>query len=144
MYCKNCGKEIKDGVRFCDNCGFEIGAAQSNENSKTGVPQNSAARYDVTDTLMWILTFTPILASVAAVILGIYGFVLTILVYVSNCLICYFDEKKLRECGYEELSGSASWFVPSYIYKRGKMLDRNNIGLAQTIIWSVLFFITFF
>jgi uncharacterized membrane protein YvbJ len=26
MFCKNCGKEIKEGASFCSNCGMKIGA----------------------------------------------------------------------------------------------------------------------
>lgn len=24
MYCKNCGNELKDGVKFCDKCGAKF------------------------------------------------------------------------------------------------------------------------
>lgn len=34
MFCKNCGKEIADGVTFCPNCGQ--GVEQSVSRSKTG------------------------------------------------------------------------------------------------------------
>lgn len=34
MYCKNCGKEIKEGNTFCTNCGVKVGEEQSKNNSK--------------------------------------------------------------------------------------------------------------
>ena len=27
MFCRNCGKEIKDGAKFCENCGTPVMAA---------------------------------------------------------------------------------------------------------------------
>jgi len=36
MFCKNCGKKLKDGVNFCNNCGKSIGSSQdSTETNKT-------------------------------------------------------------------------------------------------------------
>lgn len=32
MFCKNCGNQIPDGVRFCPKCGKETGTATSNQN----------------------------------------------------------------------------------------------------------------
>ena len=32
MYCKNCGRELKDGVRFCDRCGKSV--RQSNQTER--------------------------------------------------------------------------------------------------------------
>ena len=32
MFCKNCGKEIKDGTKFCEFCGAEQDSVISNNN----------------------------------------------------------------------------------------------------------------
>ena len=37
MFCKNCGNELKEGVKFCSKCGTPIGVIQSSENQE--VPQ---------------------------------------------------------------------------------------------------------
>ena len=43
MYCKNCGTFLKDGTRFCTNCG----AAVNSENRATGYEtRNRAPAYD--------------------------------------------------------------------------------------------------
>lgn len=34
MFCKNCGNQIKDGVRFCPKCGKEIGISMHQEEIK--------------------------------------------------------------------------------------------------------------
>lgn len=31
MYCKNCGRELKDGMRFCDRCGQSVRQGNKNE-----------------------------------------------------------------------------------------------------------------
>lgn len=35
MFCKNCGKEIKEGNQFCNNCGGNVASGQSEENSQS-------------------------------------------------------------------------------------------------------------
>lgn len=34
QYCKNCGRELKDGARFCERCGRSVRKSRSSENSK--------------------------------------------------------------------------------------------------------------
>ena len=34
MFCKNCGNQIKDGVRFCPQCGKETGISMTQEEIK--------------------------------------------------------------------------------------------------------------
>lgn len=33
-YCKNCGRELKDGARFCERCGKSVRQSRNNENVK--------------------------------------------------------------------------------------------------------------
>ena len=33
MYCKNCGRQLKEGTRFCDRCGQSV--RKNNQNSQT-------------------------------------------------------------------------------------------------------------
>ncbi len=35
-FCKNCGKELEEGVRFCKTCGTPVGGAVSQTSSGTG------------------------------------------------------------------------------------------------------------
>ena len=35
MFCKNCGKEIPDGVKFCTNCGATVDGAQTDGGQQT-------------------------------------------------------------------------------------------------------------
>ena len=39
MFCKNCGNQIPDGVRFCPKCGKVTGAVLSNQSA---INQNAA------------------------------------------------------------------------------------------------------
>lgn len=34
MFCKNCGNELKEGVKFCSKCGTPIGVIQTSENQE--------------------------------------------------------------------------------------------------------------
>lgn len=34
MFCKNCGNELKEGVKFCSKCGTPIGVIQASENQE--------------------------------------------------------------------------------------------------------------
>lgn len=40
MYCKNCGKAVSDGIRFCPNCGYEVNH-DTNNAQKPSVPKNT-------------------------------------------------------------------------------------------------------
>lgn len=42
MYCNNCGKEVKDGQKFCAECGAQIGAADA-PNTAGSVPNGAGA-----------------------------------------------------------------------------------------------------
>lgn len=43
MFCKNCGKELKEGARFCNRCGTcLISEANSKEKNKIKQEDNSA------------------------------------------------------------------------------------------------------
>ncbi len=42
MYCKNCGRKLKDGLRFCDYCGASI--RQSQPSNKNVLKDQTAAR----------------------------------------------------------------------------------------------------
>lgn len=148
MFCKNCGKEIKDGDTFCRECGGKIDSDNISkpvsEIKTSNNLNNMSDNINVDDSLMWILAFTPIIAAVLSFYTGIYGYALTALIYISNCILCYFDEEKLKKLGFNKLDGAARWLVPCYIYKRGIMVNKQNQGLAQTVIWAVLFVITLF
>lgn len=41
MYCKNCGKAVSDGIRFCPNCGYEVNHYTGNA-QKPSVPKNTS------------------------------------------------------------------------------------------------------
>ena len=43
MYCKNCGKEIPEGVRFCPECGADQEAASQNGPANTASESNDHA-----------------------------------------------------------------------------------------------------
>ena len=42
MFCRNCGKEIPDGVRFCNHCGAsqEAGTPQNDQTPPSSIPSN--------------------------------------------------------------------------------------------------------
>ena len=34
-YCSNCGNQLRDGAKFCDNCGFQVGESDFNSKRQT-------------------------------------------------------------------------------------------------------------
>ncbi|MFR2368745.1 MAG: zinc-ribbon domain-containing protein [Anaerobutyricum sp.] len=44
MFCKNCGKELKDGLKFCPSCGEQTGDTTLSSNAVTA-NQNQQAGY---------------------------------------------------------------------------------------------------
>ena len=82
MYCKNCGKQIEDEVKFCPYCGAALDLSttsptQNNQHNTTAfetsnLQSNSAA---VTDTWIWALAIVPIiLITIIEVICTLFGF----------------------------------------------------------------------
>ena len=58
MYCKQCGKEIPEGARFCANCGIPV-----NKISVKSTPERAASKHKT--------RFMLIIATCATVIFGI-------------------------------------------------------------------------
>ena len=49
MFCKNCGKEVSDGTKFCPNCGAQLGGAEqqasgTQQTTYTGTVNGAAGR----------------------------------------------------------------------------------------------------
>jgi uncharacterized membrane protein len=69
MHCINCGKELQDGAKFCNNCGTPV-VAQQATNQAPAQEQQPAAQNAATDTqdnkvvfmFSYILFFLPLIA----------------------------------------------------------------------------------
>ena len=55
MFCKNCGNQIPDGVRFCPKCGKVTGAVLSNQSA---INQNAANKNLMGHTATGCLLYT--------------------------------------------------------------------------------------
>ncbi len=44
MFCKNCGKELKDGARFCNRCGTCL-ISEGNNQEKNKIKQEDNSAY---------------------------------------------------------------------------------------------------
>ncbi len=52
MLCRNCGKELRQGVRFCGNCGVPVPEAPGAARSMTGTPRERAVSNPPTDPMI--------------------------------------------------------------------------------------------
>lgn len=55
MFCPNCGKQIKDGSRFCEFCGAPIGVARVTQYSTPVNPDASDKKRLIAALLCWCL-----------------------------------------------------------------------------------------
>lgn len=101
---------------------------------------------DINNTVVWLIAFSPILTSALAYfILGFLGLdselLATIITIALNIWLCYIDEKKLENAGYdtEAILGSA-WLIPVYLFKRAKLLVQSN---SYAIVWCVMLVLSY-
>lgn len=94
----------------------------------------------VDNTIVWWLAFMPILGSIieyiVAASIGAGSQSLWFITLGLNVWLCYKDEKKLRASGYNTQTLGSSWAVPTYLFKRAKMLGQNN---GYAIVWCITF-----
>ncbi len=51
MYCKNCGQEVNEGDRFCNNCGVLIGyQREESETAETAQTSQTTEKIQISDT----------------------------------------------------------------------------------------------
>lgn len=121
MFCKNCGNEIKEGVKFCSKCGTPIGVIQTSENQE--VPQ---AAVSSSQTVGHTYTFknNPNTRSIIRYIKG-------------GQVIFKFDEDKFswqRELQYDEEVIS----VPYYLINDFKFENKVSVGMVLTGIFALI------
>lgn len=88
------------------------------------------------DTFAWLMAFVPLIGTIIGIIIG-FGYTCLIL----NIILCYIDEKNLKEQGVDTSEfGELTFLVPYYLYKRAKAL---NDSMTYFAVWCVLFAITF-
>lgn len=137
MICVNCRKEIPDGAAVCPECGAvqkrttpaPISNMGNNVNSRN---QEVNRNGKVDNTLIWIQAFMPLLGA-----LFMFGTVVTFLI---NSVILYFDCEKLKKAGYDVEPMGSSWVVPVYIYNRKKYFNHGN---GYFITWCITFGLSF-
>lgn len=73
MFCKNCGKEIPDGSRFCNACGIDLTVVRTEAVPKTKQPVKETGKVDYNDYLSDAKTIDifSIIFSISAIILVI-------------------------------------------------------------------------
>jgi uncharacterized protein (TIGR02145 family) len=151
-FCGNCGKEVKDGVKFCGSCGAPVGAATgtpaannvavsepvitSNINSN-GVESDEPDLKGLSNVWAWCMAFVPLMGFVLACIIvvvapGLANYAMTIGCIPLFLLFYLLDDNELKKRNIDVGWGWTVWGIllcgflvgPIYLFSRAK-----NIGV---------------
>lgn len=136
----------RTGIIRMDTLVWEQGYTEWRPFSKSGLISETTAvpppvsGSAVDNTAVWWLAFMPILGSVieylVAVSIGVGSQSLWFITLGLNIWLCYKDEKKLQASGYDTETLGSYWAIPTYLFKRAKMLGQSN---GYAIVWCVTF-----
>lgn len=98
MFCKKCGKEIKDGMLFCTNCGAKVAMPKEKINEPAPMQQEKPKVKEPVPTVQKPVTQKP---QILAIVIGVLAFIVVVLVCV---MFLGKSDKKEDEApqGYEE------------------------------------------
>jgi hypothetical protein len=101
--------------------------------SETNVPPPLHGS-DVNNTLVWILAFVPLLDTLVASFLNIETTISTILIVLTNCILCIIDERQIKKAGHnpKELLAWAIFLVPVYLFRRASVLKQK---FTYAFVW---------
>jgi hypothetical protein len=127
VFCRGCGKEIHDSAPMCPHCG----AVQQ------AISQTSTKGWG--NSMAWAIAFTPLIGAFAEGLvsgaLHYDGAWLVIVTIAINVFMCDKDYKMLVADGVDVKDIGATWFVPTYLFKRAKVLNEN---IGYPITWCVM------
>lgn len=127
VFCRGCGKEIHDSAPACPQCGASQAIAIQASTKGWG------------NAMAWAIAFTPLIGTFAQwVVSGMLhydGAWLAIVTIAINVFMCDKDYKMLVADGVDVRDIGATWFVPTYLFKRAKVLNEN---IGYPITWCVM------
>lgn len=83
-FCKNCGKEVKDGAAFCSSCGQALTSTNSAQNNTTASSAQNVVKPAIRKPLLYVCLV------IAALIIGLY------VILVVNGDIVFLGTKPLK------------------------------------------------
>ncbi|MGN1113742.1 MAG: zinc-ribbon domain-containing protein [Oscillospiraceae bacterium] len=129
MFCKKCGKEIKDNSKFCAYCGYNINQLSTDNSSNINI--NTKTNDHTNIIFAWIIAVIPIISELISLAtnFGYFGLIL-------NIILCYIDEDNLKKQGVntERIDGPYTFLVPVYLYRRAELL---NDSKAYFVCWCI-------
>lgn len=145
LFCQNCGNALGNHDNFCNGCGFRIAdmgfRAELSSCPPAPVFEDTPKR-PVKNTLIWILAFSPLVICLTfCIFLSFSAWVCIAVVLATNITICSIDEKQLRDAGYDTQDLQKTWFIPSHLQKRAKLLGHS---MAYFVVWCVAFGVSLF
>lgn len=91
----------------------------------------------VPNTLAWVVAFVPLIGLIVEVMPLRPPGSLWLVVFATNVGLCYLDETKLKEAGYNtKPMGAVAFFIPVYLWKRSELVRQ---GKGYFIAWIACF-----
>ncbi|MBQ3151350.1 MAG: zinc-ribbon domain-containing protein [Clostridia bacterium] len=148
MYCQKCGKQIEEGVKFCDGCGnpADDGNVQQPTIATDGTEKKKEFKripfidkiIKEKNEMIWVAAFAPFIGfSLEIFFLFIFGWDLWFITLLINILFCYLDCYLLGRSGTDTGYLDKTFFLmPVYMFKRAKL---NGDSLAYFVTWCICF-----
>ena len=122
MYCRNCGKQLADGMSFCPACGTRIENSESKEEIK--IDEEKKSFFDSENSDLKPLNIILLIATIVDVILSVifYGTIIKIVtlslsLILSILAIIFYIKKKSK---YDFLSFSIA--ITLFLYNIGMLV----------------------
>jgi ribosomal protein L37E len=146
IYCPDCGTQVSEHAQVCTKCAYPISKRnnqQTESNQKNSTLHNVNSNINTiqtNNTIIWILAFAPIIGAFLEGLMMRGHSKFWFFTLALNILLCYLDDKKLKEAGVDTEKIGSYWLIPVYLYNRANYLGQNQ---AYFWVWIATFVFSF-
>lgn len=124
-FCNNCGRELKDGVKFCEECGAPT-IVQAQQSGKTNSTNQRSS--------IWFYSVPVFISGLAVLMFGLFGWFVFYRDAVDNKVIILPGEKLTAQDAAHEAYEMAAWDMQNLII----------LGIVFIVIAIIIWLITKF